>query len=151
MTFVQFSDYNRIAVEMFKRIIQDNNRAKYLIEILNQKNIYIRISMNKNDTTTDVINELIDMLHKKEENMTKPLDPIGNRYYYLERNLEYKYTKTPYNMENAAIDFSYNQVYNRHNAYSYKIDNNKYNQFIETIKSFFEQNKEYCEFSNQTE
>ena len=151
MTFVQFSDYNRIAVEMFKRIIQDNNRAKYRIEILNQKNIYIRISMNKNDTTTDVINELIDMLHKKEENMTKPLDPIGNRYYYLERNLEYKYTKTPYNMENAAIDFSYNQVYNRHNAYSYKIDNNKYNQFIETIKSFFEQNKEYCEFSNQTE
>ena len=149
MTFVQFSDHNRIIVEMFKRIVQDNNRAKYHIDILNQKNIYLRISMGKNNITNDVINELITMLYDKEENMTKLLDPIGNRYYYLERNLENKFTNTPYNMENAAIDFSYNQVYNRHGAYPYPIDNKYYKKFIDTIKNFFDQNKEYCEFSNQ--
>ena len=148
MRLVEFSDYNRITAEMFRRVCQDNN-MRIKVEIINQRNIYLRISFFNNLNTTDVIKELLDTVIDAYDNMTKPLDIIGDRYYYLGRNIENEYTKTPQDMINAGLAYTYNQIYDRQSAINYKIDNSNYDNFTQIIKEFFDNNKNYYEFSNK--
>ena len=146
MNFVQFSDNNRILVEIFGRIIE-NFRKNQMLEIINQKIIYLRIYFNETYNTKDIIEYMKKKVSDSKKSMMEPLDVIGGRFYYLIRNYENEYTKTPNNLEDAALVMSYNQIYNRTEVYNYPIDPDNYDEFIKTINSFFEQSKYYCEFS----
>ena len=149
MNFVEFSDNNRIPVEIFRRIIQDFDKSGTQLGVTNQKIIYLTISFNKTEKTEEIIKNLITIVNKNKKEMMDPLDIIGGRFYYLIRNLENEYTKTPNNMENATLSLCYNHIYNRTSVYDYKIDPDNYDEFNKNIKSFFNQNKYYCEFSNK--
>ena len=149
MNFVQFSDNNRIPVEIFKRINRDfNTRYRINMEVINQKIIYLRISFNKNYNSKDIIESMKETINKSKNNMTKPLDIIGGRFYYLIRNYENEYNKTPNGIEEAALAMTYNQIYNRTEVYNYPIDPDNYDEFNRIINSFFEQSGHYVEFSN---
>ena len=148
MSFVQFSDYNRIPVDIFKKIIEEFNKEKIYLEVMNQKIIYLRISFDKKYEFNDVKKIMMETLRNSTYNMTEPLDVVGNRYYYLARNYENEYTKTPNDMENAAVQFSYNQLYNRTEVFNYYVNTDDFKEFIDTIKYFFEQNEIYCQFYN---
>jgi hypothetical protein len=150
MNFVQFSDNNRILVEIFRRIILDFSRRQILLEIINQKIIYLRIYFNQNNNTKDIIESMKKMVSDSKKAMMDPLDVIGGRFYYLIRNYENEYTKTPNNLEDAALTMSYNQIYNRTEVYNYPIDPDDYDEFNRNINSFFKQSGNYCEFSNNT-
>lgn len=149
MNFVEFSDNNRIPVEIFRRIIQDFDKNGTRVEVTNQKIIYLTISFNKSEETKEIKKNLITTVNNSKKEMMEPLDVIGGRFYYLIRNLENEYTKTPNNMEDAILALTYNQIYNRTSVYDYKIDPDNYDEFINTIKLFFDNNENYCEFSNQ--
>ena len=148
MSFVQFSDYNRIPVDIFKKIIEEFNKEKIYLEVMNQKIIYLRISFDKKYEFNEVKKIMMETLRNSTYNMTEPLDVVGNRYYYLARNYENEYTKTPNDMENAAVQFSYNQLYNRTEVFNYYVNTDDFKEFIDTIKYFFEQNEIYCQFYN---
>ena len=149
MKFLEFSDYNRIAVEMLRRIIQDYNKNAIKIEVINQKYIYLRISFFKHNETKEIIDNIISTVYNSAGEMTKSLDVIGNRYYYLANNLENEYTKTPSDMKNAAFTFSYNEVYNRYGVKPFIIDTDDYNNFYDNIYNVFNENKnKYCLFWN---
>ena len=150
MNFVQFSDNNRIPVEIFKRIIEGFNTNRISIEVINQKVIYLRISFNKNKNSDDMIESMKRTVSESKNAMMDSLDIIGGRFYYLIRNYENEYTKTPNNIEDAALVMTYNHIYNRTEVYNYPIDPDDYDQFNWTINSFFEQSGKYCEFSNNT-
>ncbi len=149
MSFAQFSDNNRIPVEIFRRIIEEAHKDKIWLEVTNQKIIYLRISFHKDNDTKVIKKILMKTVNDKKENMMKPLDIIGGRFYYLIRNLENKYTKTPDNIEDATLALTYDQIYNRTCVHDYKIDPDNYDVFNNTISSFFNQNQNYCEFSNK--
>jgi hypothetical protein len=149
MNFVQFSDNNRIPVEIFKRINRDFNKRYWInIEVINQKIIYLRISFNKNYNSKDIIESMKETINKSKNNMTKPLDIIGGRFYYLIRNYENEYNKTPNGIEEAALAMTYNQIYNRTEFYNYPINPDNYDELNRIINSFFEQSGHYVEFSN---
>jgi len=133
-------------VEIFGRIIEDF-RKNQMLEIINQKIIYLRIYFNETYNTKDIIEYMKKKVSDSKKSMMEPLDVIGYRFYYLIRNYENEYTKTPNNLEDAALVMSYNQIYNRTEVYNYPIDPDNYDEFIKTINSFFEQSKYYCEFS----
>ena len=118
-----------------------------MLEIINQKIIYLRIYFNETYNTKDIIEYMKKKVSDSKKSMMEPLDVIGGRFYYLIRNYENEYTKTPNNLEDAALVMSYNQIYNRTEVYNYPIDPDNYDEFIKTINSFFEQSKYYCEFS----
>ena len=155
MNFVQFSDYNRIPFEMLSRIFQDNRRrnSNINLEVMNQKYIYLRFSYPENNSTEEIKNYILGIINDKNitEDITKDIDIFGGRFYYLVKNMEISFTKNPNDLRNAALEFSYNQVYNRvRTDDTYKIStSDNYKKFKDIIEKFFNDYPEYVEFSNK--
>ena len=150
-TFMIFSEYsytNKIAVEMFKRIIRESG---IWIENIDQKYIYLRISYdNQNyNNTKELKDDLKKKIEEKKEEYTKPLDVIGGRYYYLMKNVENEYSKNPYTMKDSAIEYSFNQLYDLPNSGSNELDKYNYDSFKNKILNILDNNEYYYEFSNR--
>ena len=155
MNYVTFSDYNRIPFEVLSRIFQDNRRrnSNINLEVMNQKYIYLRLSYPENNSTEQIKNYVLDIINNENitEDMTKDIDIFGGRFYYIVKNMEISFTKNPNDLRNAALEFSYNQVYNRDRTdKTYKLDtSDSYEKFKDIIKKFFKIYPNYVEFSNK--
>ena len=155
MNFVTFSDYNRIPFEVLSRIFQDNRRrnSNINLEVMNQKYIYLRLSYPENNSTEQIKNYVLGIINDKNitEDMTKDIDIFGGRFYYIVKNMEISFTKNPNDLRNAALEFSYNQVYNRDRTdKTYKIDtSDTYEKFKDIIENFFYDYANSVEFSNK--
>ena len=147
MIFSKYSYENRILTEMLK-IIGTIERTK--IESINQNNIYLRLSYPKGqyDNTSVFKKSIINYINASKTNYTNALDIVGDRYYYLIKNMENEYSKTPYTMRQSGLSFSYDQIYNLYNVSSYKLNIDDYDNFTNTIKEIFNKDDYYCEFSN---
>ena len=155
MNFAEYTSKNRVAVELLKRIFQhsDNPRGRVMerIENVNQKNITLRFYFSKKDyiDTSQFKKHILDRITKNEEYYTKEkFDVTGDYYYYIVKNMENEFTQKFYNIKDAAISYSYDQLYELINPYSYEIDKNNYISFIETIETIFKNNEYYYEFRN---
>ena len=155
MNFAEYTSKNRVAVELLKRVFQhtDNPRGRVMerIENVNQKNITLRFYFSKKDysDTSQFKQHIIDRIKKNEEYYTKEkFDLTGDYYYYIVKNMENEYTQNPYNIKEAAISYSYDQLYELISPYSYEINKNNYKSFIETIETIFNKNEFYYEFRN---
>ena len=147
MRFTKFSDYDRIPVEIFRRLIQEN-RTDFSVEIINQKSIYLRFFFPDNYTTENIKQRAMDIIKYIGDIISQPFDIFGGRYYYLVKNLENEYTKTPNDLKSAAVDFSFNQLYQRkRDDNSHKLNPEDYKNFTDTIEQFFNNNPNYIEFS----
>ena len=71
---------------------------------------------------------------------------MGNYFYYIVTNLEIEFSKTPNNMKDSAIAYSYNELYELQNVSSYKIDRNDYDSFIDAIKQIMKDNTMHYDF-----
>ncbi len=155
MNYVTFSDYNRIPFEVLSRIFQDNRRrnSNINLEVMNQKYIYLRLSYPENNSTEQIKNYVLDIINNKNitEDMTKDIDIFGGRFYYIVKNMEISFTKNPNDLRNAALEFSYNQVYNRDRTdNTYKLESSdSYEKFKDIIEKFFKIYPNYVEFSNK--
>ena len=149
-SFIRFANYtydSRIAVEILKKIFQQRG---IIIDSINQKTIYLRLSFRKNDRlndTSQVKKEIINQIDITERDYTKQVDVIGDRYYYLVKNEENENSKNPYSMKDNAIGKSYAQLYEFFTEFEYKIDRNNYKSFKKIIEIIFNKNKDYYELS----
>ena len=154
MNFVEFSDYNRIPVEIFRRIIEESKtdtdlKADFTVEIVNQRNIYLRFYYPDKYNFSQIKERAKKILKDAKADITEQLDIFGGRFYYLLRNIENEYIQTPNDLFDAAVDLSYNQLYERDRFNSkYKLDNDDYDNFTKTIEKFFEDNPHYFEANN---
>ena len=152
MFFSVFTYKNRIISEILKKLFPRGTINSYIhIENIVQKNIYLRISFLKNDTTKtteDAIESIKNEISKKEDEFMRPVDIIGGRYYYLTKNMENEYNKDPYGMRSNAVYYALDRLYGNIEVNSYEIDKHKSKTFSEVIKKIFDDVKYYCEFSN---
>ena len=152
MSFVPFSDYNRIPFEMLSRIMQEDRRGHIYVEVMNQKYVYLRFNFLNivYNSTEQVKQYIINRIGKIKENITEPIDVLGGRFYHLVKNMEIEYTKNPTDLKSAALEYSYNQVYKRDRTdKAYKIDtNDDYDKFKDIIINLFENYKYYVEYTN---
>ena len=152
MFFSVFTYKNRIISEILKKLFPRGTINSYIhIENIVRKNIYLRISFLKNDTTEtteDAIESIKNEISKKEDEFMRPVDIIGGRYYYLTKNMENEYNKDPYGMRSNAVYYASDRLYGYIEVNSYEIDKYKYETFSEVIKKIFDDVKYYCEFSN---
>ena len=150
MKVVEFSDYSRIPVEIFRRIIQEYQNANFTVEILNQKNIYLTFNYRDNYTFDEIKERAIKILNESKNNITKNIDIFGGRFYYLLRNIENEYVQTPNDLFNAAVDLSFNQLYERDRFDTkYKFEEDDYDNFTNTIVKFFNNNPNYFQVFNK--
>ena len=152
MRMVEYSDLNRVPVEMLRIISQDNGKNITLESFL-QKDIYLSIIYPFPDyySTNEVRHWLKEKIHTVNESINKRLDVFGGRYYVLVHNLEIQFNKTANDLVNTAIDLSYNQIYNRKRVIEGAdcLDTENYNDFENTIYKYFNDNPNYYEFSNR--
>ena len=152
MRMVEYSDLNRVPVEMLRIISQDNGKNITLESFL-QKDIYLSIIYPFPDyySTNEVRHWLKEKIHTVNESINKRLDVFGGRYYVLVHNLEIQFNKTANDLVNTAIDLSYNQIYNRKRVIEGAdcLDTENYNDFENTISKYFNDNPNYYEFSNR--
>ena len=150
MKVVEFSDYSRIPVEIFRRIIQEYQNANFTVEILNQKNIYLTFNYRDNYTFEEIKESALKILNESKYNITKNIDIFGGRFYYLLRNIENEYVQTPNDLFNAAVDLSFNQLYERDRFdTTYKFEEDDYDNFTNTIVKFFNNNPNYFQVFNK--
>ena len=147
--FDKFTYENRVFSEILVKIALNRN---FRLEAFSQKKIYIRFSFTKNilNNTLEMFNNLIEFIDNDKNNYTQELDVIGDKYYYLKKNMEEVYSKTPEAMRESAMHYSYDILYNipeNEKGFSpYKID--EYKDFNKEIKNIINQDKCYYELSN---
>ena len=150
-SFMYFGEYtfeNRVLIEMFSKIVLDLN---IYLQSSSQQRIYLRFSFSKNDykNTSELIKTLKEKIIKDKANYKKDLDVIGDKYYYLMKNMERKYSKTPDTLKKTAIEYSYSLLYEINEEYSFIIDEKNYDDFAAFIKDkILVENKNYYELSN---
>ena len=152
MNFAKYSYENRIVAELFKKILNHNNERKYTVDIINQKYISLRYYISKVDYSysEQFLNTTINKIENNRDYYTKEqFDVVGNYFYYIVTNLEIEFSKTPNNMKDSAIAYSYNELYELQNVSSYKIDRNNYDSFIDAIKQIMKDNTMHYDFSNK--
>ena len=150
-SFMYFGEYtfeNRVLIEMLSKIALDLN---IYLQSSSQQRIYLRFSFSKNDykNTSELIKTLKEKIIKDKANYKKDLDVIGDKYYYLMKNMERKYSKTPDTLKKTAIEYSYSLLYEINEEYSFIIDEKNYDDFGAFIKDkILVENKNYYELSN---
>jgi len=155
-SFIHFAYYthkSRIAVELLKKIFAQGRG--YKVECVNQRKIYLRISFAAKDydDTSQVIDILINELNKREVNYTKDVDVVGDRYYYVKKNVDSEYSKNPYTIRDTAINFSFNfmfRIFQEIQDFNYEIDKYDYRGFKNAMIEILEKKKNlYYELSNK--
>ena len=149
--FFHYSDLNMVPFDIFKKIIEEEEVRNISVEFFNQFDIYIKMSF-PNDaiyTVESVQDELIKIMNKAKNKMMEEKDIFGGRYYYLIKNYEIQHTINNNDLQRAALDISYNQIYNRLGAETYKLNDQDYEDFTKIIEGAFRNNKDYYEFSNK--
>ena len=147
-SFMLFSDYtfdNRIAVEVLVKIMQERDIR---ITSANQKSIYVRFSFpnNGNFDTQKVKEHILQNITDKEKVYNQHVDVVGDRFYYLVKNVKDEFSKHPYSMRENALDYTYSYLYKPDSNNNYVINNNDYKSFVDIIKNIFEKNQGFCEF-----
>ena len=155
-SFIHFAYYthkSRIAIELLKKIFAQGRG--YKVECVNQRKIYLRISFATRDydDTSQVIDILISELKKREVNYTKDVDVVGDRYYYVKKNVDSEYSKNPYTIRDTAINFSSNfmfRIFQEIQDFNYEIDKYDYRGFKNAMIEILEKKKNlYYELSNK--
>ena len=124
-------------------------KTDFTVEIVNQRNIYLRFYYPDKYNFSQIKERAKKILKDAKADITEQLDIFGGRFYYLLRNIENEYIQTPNDLFDAAVDLSYNQLYERDRFNSkYKLDNDDYDNFTKTIEKFFEDNPHYFEANN---
>ena len=120
----EYNIFNRIKSILFERILRD--LGNYENNILNLKvgmllyndAAYLELQFfeNKNKgefNETEILEIINGYYHSKEDNFTKLIDSIGNRFYYLIKNIinrEYLRNK---GLQTAATNFLISKIYER--------------------------------------
>ena len=150
-SFMYFGEYtfeNRVLIEMLSKIALDLNIH---LQSSSQQRIYLMFSFSKNDykNTSELIKILKEKVIKDKANYKQLLDVIGDKYYYLMKNMERKYSKTPETLKKTAIEYSYSLLYEINEEYSFIIDEDNYDDFSAFINDkILKENKNYYELSN---
>ena len=155
-SFIHFAYYthkSRIAIELLKKIFAQGRG--YRVECVNQRKLYLRISFATRDysDTSQVIDILISELNKREVNYTKDVDVVGDRYYYVKKNVDSEYSKTPFTIRDTAINLSFNfmfRIFQEIQDFNYEIDKYDYKGFKNAMIEILEKKKNlYYELSNK--
>ena len=153
MSFSDFNYENRIISEMFKQLSPEYGRT--FVDTINQNKIYLRFTYFKGSNTSDnktvqIINQILEKIKLDEGKYTEDIDVIGDRYYYMIKNMENEFSRNPNNMKDFSILYSYDQLYDMSDSKHYNIDKDDYQSFVESINQIFTENKYYYyEFSNE--
>ena len=77
----------------------------------------------------------------------KKVDYLGNRYYYLLKNVLQKLALKHENLKDAALQLCFASLYNTNADESYDEKIKDYNYFINRIVDIFENRNFYVEFA----
>ena len=155
-SFIHFAYYthkSRIAIELLKKLFAQGRGFR--VEAVNQRKIYLRISFATKDydNTSKVIDVLISELIKRESNYTKDVDVVGDRYYYIKKNVDNEYSKNPYTIRDTAINFSSNfmyRIFKEIEDFNYEIDKYNYKGFKDAMIEILNKKKyNFYELSNK--
>ena len=153
MSFSDFNYENRIISEMFKQLSLEYGRT--FVDTINQNKIYLRFTYFKGsnisyNNTLQLINQILEKIGEDQGKYKENIDVIGDRYYYMIKNMENEFSRNPNNMKDFSILYSYDQLYDMGDSKHYNIDKDDYKSFVESINQIFTENKYYYyEFSNE--
>ena len=147
-SFMYFADYSyksSIAVELLIKLFL---RRRYRIDSVLQQKIYLSFSFNKRDfkDTSELKERIIDDI-KNITNKTQHVDVVGDKYYYIMKNVESEYSNKTYTMKEMAMEYSYYKLYNLKENFPYDISKYDYNSFKDAIVHIFDNNKNFYELS----
>ena len=129
---------------MFNNIISDSDLSKYIsIEMFTYRDIYFGLYLEEpndkevNPNNDTFINYLFDnIMTYSQENYSKSVDNIGDRFYYFQKNFKLVLFKKQVSLEQKANEELKNIIYN-YSIPSQDIISNKNYKFKE-MKLFFE-------------
>ena len=111
-----FSSTNMIKLNLFERILNNYNtiRLGFRLAYIEFNAIYLQLryfirnySQNINEIKGNAKEAILDIYKNKKEYYTKPFDIVGNRFYYLKRNvIQYQYSLR------ATMEKSARAIYN---------------------------------------
>ena len=112
---------------------------------------FIWISTPKNYTFKEIKQFIIKCIRKNfekdGESLMKKVDYLGNRYYYLLKNVLQKLALKHENLKDAALQLCFASLYNTNADESYDEKIKDYNYFINRIVDIFENRNFYVEFA----
>ena len=156
MYFAEYSHKSRIAVETLIKLFQGFQGVRGLglgfrIDRLNQKQIYLSFSFRKeNFTNTSVLKERIIKEINDNQDFIKTVDIVGDKYYYIMKNVESELSQKTFTMREMAMDYSYSKLYNISGSFPYEISKYDYTTFKNAIADIFGKNKYFYELNNNT-
>ena len=134
-------------------IIHDKEFKKKKFQTKNffQNASFIWISTPKNYTFKEIKQFIIKCIRKNfekdGESLMKKVDYLGNRYYYLLKNVLQKLALKHENLKDAALQLCFASLYNTNADESYDEKIKDYNYFINRIVDIFENRNFYVEFA----
>ena len=153
--FMIFSEYNLktlcIINMLIKIISSDLFKTKSVsLSTISQNDIYLRYTFENQDNSINnmhFIDYLIDSLENNID-MTKDVDVIGDRFYYLLRNYKKDSTIKHDTLRQSAISSSYANLYKTSSDNSilgFNMDN--YKKFVDYVRTIMKSDAPYIEFS----
>ena len=139
--------------DMLKDILmKDQNFTKiiYRFSCISQKNIVLSFIFHRDSLMENVpfINNTFKLLIDNE-NMTKPVDIIGGRFYYILKGYKTKTGIKHNNMYDSASLLTYNILYkiNKESNDGLNFDIKEYKDYIEEIRKFIKLDIKYIDVS----
>ena len=149
MYFAEYSHKSRIAVETLIKLFQ--RIRGFRISRVNQKHIYLIFSFNKTIfSNTSVLKKRILKEMNDNQEFIKTVDIVGDKYYYIMKNVESELSQKTFTMREMAIDYSYSKLYNISGSFPYEITKYDYTTFKNAIADIFGKNKYFYELNNNT-
>ena len=146
MYFANHSYKSSIAAELLIKFFL--RRREYRIDSVLHQKIYLSFSFNRNyfKDTSELIQKIINDTEYNTSN-TEHIDVVGDRYYYIMKNVESEYSNKTYAMKEMSIEYSFSKLYDLKENFTYKIDKYDYNTFKNAILDIFKNNQNYYEIN----
>ena len=152
--FATYSYEDRVIIDILNSILVNDKefkKKKFHTKNFFQNASFIWISTPKNYTFKEIKQFIIKCIRKNfekdGESLMKKVDYLGNRYYYLLKNVLQKLALKHENLKDAALQLCFASLYNTNADESYDEKIKDYNYFINRIVDIFENRNFYVEFA----
>ena len=149
MYFSKFSLKDSCLVDMLVNILK--NDANFIntgvtISTLKKMNIYLIYHLkDKSIENSELIYNIFNCLNNNSE-MTKTMDVIGDKFYYLLKGYKQITRLKHYNIYDSAWSWAYDLLYGSYNTNdNLKFDMNDYKVFIDYMKELIKINEPYID------